>query len=992
MDSFSLADISGHFREDISGMLRGAVDRSDALARSISGALVPLVPDISALDDVSHTIAGSASLVGAQHLVAGAVALGRITVALRMAAEEQAAAQRRVQQLTAAAQAALPHLGRILERELAHEPLAAAEAVLELQKVCTVALDESVDFLLPETEPQSVPEALPDTDDSFNFSNDDAADFSAGLPASRAADETMFATLGDDVESTSVPHVAADTDIDPLIREAFAIEVSELLDALDQAAMALDKGSNPTDALRDLFRGYHTLKGSAHTVGFSEIGAAAHCAEDLLEKWHPETLLRQAAATALLRVQRALRQACAGDAAVPTPDWITTELTLQSTESAAVPGTDTFNQVGAGGDGIDQRRSLRIAADQLDRLMRLAGELVVSRSRMTSRLGQLAGTQREMISSRERLVSTVEGFRVRNEFAGLDGRHQTTPAKQLPTRGRPRSVGKKKTIIDEHFTDLELDRYEEVHILARSLTEITGDIGELQDQVRTAIGGIGEDTELLSRAVSGIQGEITRARMVPLEPLFARLHLAAQDAVRAGTHEEKAVRVIQQGADTALDKAIVDGLQAPLLHLVRNAVAHGIEPIEDRILAGKNPDGQIIITARQEGGQIIVTVADDGAGLDLIKLHRRGVTLGLLDPASPIDSELVRNLVFAAGLSTSEQADAVSGRGFGCDIARDGIQRLGGTVSVSTAAGLGSTFTITLPLTLAISRALLVRAAGATWAVPMNFIERILDLDGARIITSGGVRRIAHGADEVPLVDLAAAVGARPDPLATMGAALLVRLGERRWALAVDTLLRQEEVVVSGLGELLSGHPFFAGVTLAGGQHLVPIIDLPGVLAQRASSISAAPSSLSRVSALSVARVAPRSRIRVLFADDSLSVRKVAEQLLRALGVDVILAVDGVDALSRLRQESVDVVFTDLEMPRMHGYDLLRELRAVPAFQRLPVIVVTSRAGDKHRALATQLGATGYVTKPFASDQLTAMLELHVPSYAALRSMPTERA
>lgn len=1007
MDSFSLDEIRDHFREDIHGMLRSAVVRGAALAHATSGEPPVVSPDISALDDASHTIAGSASLVGANHLVMGAVAVGRITVALRMAAIEQEAAHRRMQQLTAMVQSALPHLACILEHELAHEPIAAAAELLMLQKACTAALDQPADFLLPEMEtlPQTaaaagIPESA-DIEDSFNFS-DDAPLLNPTAAADSSPDhefdQVMYAVSGDDADTDSGIPPPADTDIDPLILEAFAIEVGELLDGLDQTAMALDTGGTPATALRDLFRGYHTLKGSALTVGFSALGAAAHRAEDLLEKWKLETLPRQAAATALLRVQRALRQACAGDAAVPTVDWISSQLTLNGSEPAnpEVSGNDHFNQAGAGGDGLDQRRSLRIATDQLDRLMRMAGELVVSRARLTSRLGQLADTQREMTSSRERLMSTVEGFRAHHEFSGLDGRNRAAAAAPLsaggPDRGRIRGLGRKSAPIIEQFTDLELDRYEEVHILARALTEITSDIGELQGQVQTAIGGIGEDTELLSRAVSGIQGEITRARMVPLEPLFARLHLAAQDALRAGEQQEKAVRVVQQGADTALDKSIVDGLQAPLLHLVRNAVAHGIEPIEDRILAGKNPDGQIVIAARQEGGQIIVTVADDGAGLDLVKLHRRGVSLGLLDQASPVDSEVVRNLVFAAGLSTSEKADAVAGRGFGCDIARAGIQRLGGTVSVQTTAGLGTTFTITLPLTLAISRALLVRAGGATWAVPMNFIERIVNLDGSRIVSMGGVRRIAYGAEEIPLLDLAAALGARPDPLATTGAALLVRLGERRWALAVDVLLRQEEVVVSGLGELLAGHPLFAGVTLAGGQHLVPIIDLPGVLAQCASSLGAGPGVASRMAASPADRRVGPSRVRVLFADDSLSVRKVAEQLLGGLGVEVVLAVDGEDALMHLRQESVDMVFTDLEMPRMHGYDLLREIRALPAFQHLPVIVVTSRAGDKHRALATQLGATGYLTKPFAGDQLAAMLEQHVPSFMAQRSVPTERS
>lgn len=974
MDSFTLAEVGDHFRDDIREVLSGVASQA-ALVAAVPAAVLPTTA-IDGIDDAGHTIAGSASLVGATALVTAAGAISVLATQMREAVAERAAAERRLQRLTRAIASALPEFDRLLGYELAGERAAADDLAATLGLTLRHADDE----------PPAVPVMHEETAESDGFDFADAPAAAAGTPviagaAEESSDDTLYALVSDDLpEADAIPAAIFDdlasevvplTDdpIDPLLREAFAQECGELLDALDRAAMALETGNAPADALRELFRGYHTLKGSANTVGLSAIGAAAHRAEDALERWDPATIPGRSAATALLRVQRALRSAMAAGGVAPDPAWVASELALASEPAAVTNGNDEATHVGTTrfvADGADQRRTMRIAADQLDRLMRLAGELVVSRSRLAARLGELGSTQRELITSRERLVATVEGFRARNEFIGLDGRTVTAPAATgLRARG---------TTTAAHFTDLELDRYEEVHILARSLTEITGDIGELQGQVQRAIGGIGDDAEALGRAVGGIQSEITRARMVPLAPLFARLHLAAQDAIATGSVGDKGVRVVQDGAETALDKAIVDDLHAPLLHLVRNAVAHGIEPMEERILAGKSPDGCIVISARQEGGQIVVTVADDGAGLDLAKLHRRGVERGLIDVVTPVDSDAVRQLIFAPGLSTSDHADAVSGRGFGCDVAREGIQRLGGTLSVGSQPSGGTIFTITLPLTLAISRALLVRAAGGTWAVPMNFIVRILDLDGIRITDAGGRRRIAHGQEEVPLLDLAAALGARPDPLKATGAALLVRLGERHWALAVDGLLRQEDVVVSGLGELLAGHPLFAGVTLAGGQQLVPIIDLPGMLAGgggvRATTRAITP--------VVVAASGPRRR-RVLFVDDSLSVRTVASHLLRGLGVDVVLAVDGEDALARLRQEAVDLVFTDLEMPRMHGYDLLRELRFIPAFQRLPVVIVTSRAGDKHRALANQLGADGYLTKPFAGDHLAEVLDRLVP-------------
>ena len=939
MDAFSIDDVSEHFRADIGGVLAAVAPRLAAIAAAeVRGPGEPRA-DLEAVDDACHTVSGSAALVGATGLVAANAAVQRLVAGARDALMELDAAARRLRTLAEGATAALPDLEKLLDLELARRRDEADSLA--------AAIGARADRLLA-----GLPEPVPpvaEEEPGFDFADEPSA------PKAVAMDDEspLFALTEDD---------AAAPGIDDVVREAFAQEAGELLDAMDRHALDLEHGAPAGPAIRELFRAWHTLKGSANTVGLTGIGAAAHRAEDELEGWDPAAIDVHAASTALLRVQRALRQALDGGA-MPDPEWVVGEL---ARARRARPATTTIHRpdtevlAPAASEAHDPRRSLRVASDQLDRLMRMAGELVITRSRLSARLTGLGETQRELNASRGRLLATVDGFRARNEFAGLDGGR----ARIAVRNGRGGRV-------EDLFSDLELDRYEDIHVLSRSLSEITGDIGELQGQIQRAIGDIGEDAESLGRAVGGIQGEITRARMVPLEALFARLHLAVQDAAERGG---MAVRVDLAGGATALDKAIVDGIHGPLTHLVRNAVAHGIEAAEDRILAGKAPDGRIAIAAHQEGGQIVITVADDGRGLDLAKLRERGVRMGLVDPATPLDAEAVVQLVFAPGLSTNERADEVSGRGFGCDVARAEVQRLGGTVTVASRAGSGTTFTVILPLTLSISRALLVRAGEGRFAVPMNFVERIIDLEQARISLSGGVRRVAQGDGEIRLVDLAAALALREDDGTALGAALVVRLGEQRWAVRVDGLLRQEDVVVSSLGELLAGHPLFAGVTFAGGAGLVPIVDLPGLLAPGVAPRQAAPRA-------PVPKALPAPGLRkVLFVDDSLSVRKVAELHLRALGVEPILAVDGEDALAKLRQEPVAMVFTDLEMPRMHGYDLLRELRFIPAHKDLPVVVVTSRAGDKHRALADQLGASGYLTKPFTPEQLRDALVRWVPA------------
>ncbi|HEX3135661.1 MAG TPA: response regulator, partial [Planctomycetota bacterium] len=843
------------------------------------------------------------------------------------------------------------------------------------------AEEESFDFLADEGD-QAQPTATSDSTAAshpgeFDFGilmEDDPVATESEVAAPAAAAATMSPTLVPVLKSATV--TAQDSGIDAAVLEVFAQEAAELLDGMDRWALELERGHDAGPRLRELFRAYHTFKGSANTVGLNALGAIAHHVEDGLVELDAARAgaLRRPLAALLLRVQRNLRQALNG----PLPDttWLDEAITNLGAATDVADGEQPATTNRAPLESADQddaapaeKRSLRVAAEQLDHLMDLTGELVIGRSRLGARVAALSTMQRDLHASRNRLTATIDGFRERYEFSGLDGRSRATPrwlgagaTLTLPADGDPYAA---------HFTDLELDRYEDIHVLARSLGEIGNDIGDLQGQIQRAIGDLGDDADAFNKVIGGIQGEIARARMVPVEQLFTRLRLAARDAAE---RESKGVQVTTQGEDVALDRAIADGIHVPLLHLVRNAVAHGIEAAEMRLVDGKRADGNITLSARQEGGQIVLEVRDDGAGLDLNAFYRRGVERGLILHTTPLDSESVRQLVFAPGLSTSAQADAVAGRGVGCDVARREIQRLGGSLRVTSMRGQGTSFSIILPLTLAITRALLVRERGMLVAVPMNFVERVLDLEQVRTSRSGGVVRVTYGDMQLPLIDLGVALGLG-QPGALRGPALVLRLGEGRWALRVSTLLNQEDIVVKSLGDLLTGHPLFSGVTISGAGRLVPIIDVPGLLAPDATYAALAATPVEVLAPERSTRSTSRrasGTTRVLFVDDSLSVRRVAENHLRTLGVEVVLAVDGEDALARLRQERFDLIFTDLEMPRMHGYDLIREVRFIPDYRELPIVVVTSRSGDKHRAAAEAAGASDYLTKPFTLETLGA--------------------
>lgn len=763
---------------------------------------------------------------------------------------------------------------------------------------------------------------------------------------------------------------------DPELAQAFAQECGELLEQLVQASLGLEESDDPKQSLKEILRATHTLKGVVNTMGLAPTGRIAHRVEDFLEELLEASVLppMRALASLLLEFQAGVRRNLETAAA----GWVETDLPLLEGRFAALLRGEVGacqragdrrapTSAGSRSEGsLAERSFVRVATDRLDGLMNLVGELVVSRSRLLDRVGVLHGAQQELERSYRRLTETVENFREEHEFALM-----ARVAPRLAVAGAapmPAQWG--------GFSELELDRYEDVQMLSRSLAEISSDFSEGYGQLARGMGHLLEDADHFGGIVGGIQDEVTRSRMVPVGLVFSRLRLPIREAAeRAG----KDVRVVQEGEDVSLDKTIADALLQPMLHLVRNAVWHGVESTEQRTRLGKPPAGAVHLRARQESGQIVIEVGDDGAGIDLARVRARGVELGLIGADVPMDDPSIRDLVFASGLSTVAEAGHVSGRGIGGDVVRRTVERLNGSIRVQSEAGRGTTFSLTLPLTLAITKAMLVREAGRVYAVPMYFAERLVESGEAELLESPGVRGIKLGTDWVGVTSLAELLGVDPDH--DGGAVLSLRVGDQRLALRVGEVLGQEEIVVKDLGPILSGHRLFGGITLRGSGELALILDVPRIVESRSGRGTPAPVPAPRAGeelagqppAQPAGEWVPRRR--VLFVDDSISVRKVAERTFRELGVDLVMASDGVDALAQLGQGSFDIVFTDLEMPRMHGYELIRELRFLPRFRELPIVVVTSRSAEKHKQHAAELGANQYLTKPFTTETIKDALD-----------------
>jgi chemosensory pili system protein ChpA (sensor histidine kinase/response regulator) len=789
--------------------------------------------------------------------------------------------------------------------------------------------------------------------------------------------------------------------------DTFAVECSELLENVEQTTLGLEGSASPKEGLRTLMRLVHTLKGVVNTTGIAPTGRTLHRVEDFLEVLLNSPILppMRAITSILLAVQvqvrRNLKEARSG--------WVETfpeqlerriSAALVAQHERATAGerpAETATGAGASerhdlssmkssqasaASEAQDRRVIRVSTDRLDVLMNLAGELVVNRSRLSSRVERLQALQAELVRGSRRFLETVDTFRDDYEFANLDGRRVLA----LTGTDSQRSGGVQRELAPQWggFGELELDRYESIHILTRRLAELTSDFTELQGQLSRGLAALTDDSDVVGGIVTGIQTEVTRARMVPLEMLFLRLRLPLRDAAE---RDQKEVRDVVQGEHVPVDKTIADALFQPMLHLVRNAVAHGIERPAFRTSIGKDRVGTVELTARQESGQIVLEVRDDGAGLDLEALRARGIALGVLPPGTELDDPRVKEMVFVPGLSTRQTAGDLAGRGVGGDVVKKTVDRLNGSIRIESTRGVGTLFAIRLPLTLAITRALIVRRGNQSFAIPLHFAERILDVHEQELTVTGDLRRVKMEGMLLPVRHLGAFTGA--DAPSGEGPVLMLRVGDKRMALQVDSIVAHEDIVVKNLGSILSGHPIFTGINVRGNGELVLIVDVPGLIEGRGTLVGKRvaeqgsvfeqeqPDEAAAPQRRAEAAPAPAQTraARVLFVDDSLSVRKVAEMQLKEIGAEVTVAVDGLDALAKLRELEFDIVFTDLEMPRMHGYELIRELRFLPAFKNLPIVVVSSRSGQKHRDQATQLGANEYLTKPFTAQMLHAMIK-----------------
>ena len=794
------------------------------------------------------------------------------------------------------------------------------------------------------------------------------------------------------------PDLTQHEDSSPELVETFRQEAEEHLQNIGNMLRELERRPGEHTLLDEVRRAVHTLKGAASMMGFPTATRLAHRMEDLLDRLREEPgEVAPERLRLLFETADTLEDVFAGQSAAGFRETLArlyeTYATLLGSSgegSARTPSVDELRQslgeeaiidLRAGPDAAVAREErpadgtaaartgqvVRVPLERLDELVRLVSELVVNRSTFEEHHVAFARQVQELNLSLERLRRISVRLESDFEVAALLGSERPAVATLAAVAGgaAPASGGG-----SGEFDDLEFDRYSEFHLLSRELTETGSDISAVGAELTGTIGDFEGYLNRLGRLTSEIQDKLMRLRMVPLATLATRLHRT----VRVTANQKgKQVELIIEGEQVELEKSVLEEMADPLLHLLRNAVDHGVEPAELRRVLGKPEVGKIHLQARYEGTQVVIQVRDDGSGLDTQAVRSAAIAGGFVSEtdAGALSEAEVRALVFLPGFSTAREVSEVSGRGVGLDVVRSKVHQMEGTLAADGTPGREAVFTIRLPMTLAITRVLLVRARRETLAIPMAAVSQIMRLQRDELDRLGSDPAVNVDGRAFPLRQLGEALGLEATTEEATGRVpiLLVDLGHERVALAVDELLEAREVVVKTLGTLLRRVPGITGATLMGDGSVVLIVN-PTDLDQHGVATG-------RGQALTRAQLARRRALEVLIVDDSLSVRRVLDKLVRNAGWQPLAAKDGLEALELLQRSArkPDVILLDIEMPRMDGYELTAALRGQENFRDLPIVMITSRAGDKHRTRALSLGVNEYLVKPFQEDTLLNVIQ-----------------
>lgn len=707
------------------------------------------------------------------------------------------------------------------------------------------------------------------------------------------------------------PTASAVDALDPELREAFMDDATACLGSIENSLLRLESNRHDSDSLAQILRELHTLKGASGSVGLMALADQIHSIEDGLRD--DQAAGREPSVDQLLTHVDQIRAQIGGSNNLPQ---LHTEATFPASSHNS-SNTDSSGPLTAHApvfsDEDGDNESVRVKSSQLNRLMDMLVELVMLRNQRETELAALQEVYHELISSGSKM----------------------------------RLLSNDRSLCSDSGTSLQL-------------AEVASDVLETAQQVRECTRPFASGNAAVSRFIRQFRQELVELRRTPISGLFQRLQLVAREAARA---ESKQVRLILTGEDAGMERGLQQRLYEPLLHIVRNAICHGIESPEERIARGKAPEGTVTLEVTSGPNLFAIEIRDDGSGLDYEAIRRRGLERKLISADQVVGRDELSQLIFHPGFSTRESANQVGGRGVGMDVVAATMQRMRGWFEITSEPGQGTRIRLSIPLPSVIHHAMVFRCADQLFALPMESVQSAGDVASdvprtsfARLLGLGASHSCEASQTIVVADDRLGSMQGKPSPL----------------ALFVDEIVGPEELVVRPLPSLLKRHPFCVGATLSGMGHTILLLDARRLLRSPTTSLQ---KTQPAPSATVVSQPqAQTQRLRVLVVDDSLSARKRAVRSLSRYPIDIVEACDGKDALEHLKKQTFAAVFSDMEMPNVDGMELLASVNASGRSDLPPIVIVSSRSEKEFTERARQLGAANYLIKPLVDEELDAAL------------------
>jgi chemosensory pili system protein ChpA (sensor histidine kinase/response regulator) len=872
--------------------------------------------------------------------------------------------------------------------------------------------------------------ALPDTqgvDAQLGEALGEAPDETPAVDTSEAEAPTTEAPPSVASEDKLVP-LADDADAE--LVEIFMQEAREILDTADGLAEKLrhSAGAPEPSVLEDLQRELHTLKGGARMAGVEPIGDLGHNLESLLEKvtggrGEANAELLSLVMRVLDQLNRQLTALEAGES-MPSGAALNAEIDavlsgkpmvadatpeaepavseerpsedvveledpaeaasaepLEDAESSdelvaktgglldfgpissvsAISGANIIPLTRGGGarTGGKQRKEstemVRVRSSLLDNLVNYAGEVSIYRSRLEQQMSTFRFNLVEFDQTVSRLREQLRKMEIETETQILS-RHQREQETASPD-----------------FDPLEMDRYSQLQLLSRSLSESLSDLVSIQDLLED----LTRESETLLLQQSRVSGELQeglmRTRMVPFSNLVPRLRrIIRQTTAELG----KQARLVVEGAEGEMDRTVLEKLTPPLEHMLRNALDHGLETPDQRSKAGKPEEGTITISVSREASEVVLRIRDDGAGINLDRVRQRAIERGLMAEDAELGERDIMRFIMEAGFSTAETVTKLSGRGVGMDVVNSEIKQLNGTLDIDSELGQGTHFTVRLPFTLSVSQAIMIKLADEEYAVPLSSIEGVYRMprDEFESTIQDPDGKVQYAGAEYSVYDLGLLLGrdSMEPPEESNVPLLMIRTGDQYAAVRVERLMGSREIVIKSVGPQLSSIPGVTGATVLGDGSVVLILDL-APLARKAAALHRAQPELADEQVAEFDTEESR-QLRIMVVDDSITMRKVATRMLERHDFEVHTAKDGVDAVAALHDLVPDLMLLDIEMPRMDGYELATHVRNTSRLKHVPIIMITSRTGQKHRQRAFDIGVDRYLGKPYQEAELLATI------------------